>query len=328
MPDTLAAHTHVEKARQAIREHKPQEARASLQTAMARLVDATPAARIGILQEIVAIQTNSFGQTDSDTLATALQLSADLQETQQPTDALQALEKFATNLNADLTPELSYVIYELSRLYLMTGNVSACQKLLHSWRQHPKLPQVPLAAAAFLSQQGNCSAQMQRFEEAESNMREALRLLKQCAPVDHPLTASTLVALAAVLLYREKPSIDEALTLLRQALGIQTLHLGLEHYEVAGTLTHMAAAHIALGQMHDAIALYQRVKQIYDKLWPEGSPDTVTLLITLLNLHNKVGNQADASTCLAAAQKLAPTFFPKEHPVHVMLRQQRSPSSA
>lgn len=110
---------------------------------------------------------------------------------------------------------------------------------------------------------GQALERLDEFEEAEAALREAIRLAQSSAgPLQrHHLRA--LVALGALLNERGRP--NEALEFARRAIEVGEKTLGPDAPTLLRPLQVTAETHRTLGELPDALKLYQRAGGIVDK---------------------------------------------------------------
>ena len=174
----------------------------------------------------------------------------------------------------------------------------------------------PVQAASLYHNLGGLEHARERCAAGEPYARKSVELrLRGCGDENHPLVASDLAALAALLDGQEK--YDEAEKVYIRVIEIFTQLYGSEHYEIAVNLNNLAAICAARGDSTQAETLYRCALTIKEKIF---APDNVEIAMTLHNLavlYKAEERYAEAAPMFARALEIFTARLEPEHP-HVV----------
>lgn len=131
-----------------------------------------------------------------------------------------------------------------------------------------------------------------RLDEAEAGLREALPMLREALPQNHPTIASALNGLGGVLRRLERYAESEAAY--REALAIRLATYGEEHPAVATTISNLAWLRQAQADLAGAIELHEEALQIRRRILPSDHPDIAHSLAGLARVQLDEGRIAEA----------------------------------
>jgi eukaryotic-like serine/threonine-protein kinase len=150
-----------------------------------------------------------------------------------------------------------------------------------------------------------------RWPEAERLSREALDIVRETRPSEHPERARALSALGHVLTERGSyaaalPELEAAVQLLR-ALGDQPLALRF-------TLSDLANAHFYLGNYGASQTLNRQLLELDEKTLGEKHPNVADDLINLAAIEQEYGNYPESERLNRRAVLITEGWFGADHP--------------
>lgn len=177
-------------------------------------------------------------------------------------------------------------------------------------QQKPKGEGADVDIAMTLHQIGQIHRRSHRYAAALSAYNASLRGMKEVLGTQH-LQAAVLGNIGN--LYMETGDFDEAHDIYQEVLGIETMHLGLSHPEVAVTLHNIATIECSRGNFAEGVSLY---KQVVDMQKIRYGHEHLTVAITLSCLadaYEKLRNAKGAIKTYEEALKIRIVVLGKVH---------------
>ena len=115
----------------------------------------------------------------------------------------------------------------------------------------------PLVRARLLNTIGAVNQNLGLYDEARTQIDEALEIRRRELGEQHPDVAESLVQRA--WLYRDMGETEKSLPLLEEALKIQRAAYGEKHHEISTTLYHIGSAYEDLGDFEKSIEIQREV---------------------------------------------------------------------
>ncbi len=137
------------------------------------------------------------------------------------------------------------------------------------------------------------------WEDAERELREALRLHRQIGTGDSPELASAMHNLGRVLWFRAK--LDEAEVVYRDALAMRRRLFGPDNLDTARTTHHLAATLHAAGKFEESEGLREEVVRVRRALLPANDADIANALLGHGHLLTETGRAREAIELLREA---------------------------
>ena len=153
---------------------------------------------------------------------------------------------------------------------------------------------------------------LDRLDEADRRLREALELRRELLPEGHPQIADSLHNVAAVALARA--NLEEAEQLEREALAIWTPALGEDHPTLAVALGNIAAIAGKRGQYAEAERLYRRGLEIREGALGPDHPRLATSVNNLASVLDKLGRHEEAEQLFRRSLAIAERAHGRVHP--------------
>ena len=151
-----------------------------------------------------------------------------------------------------------------------------------------------------------------RIEDAETLMRQALKMNQAILGSQHPTVASDLNNLASLL--RGTSRFEEAETLMRQVLEIDQATFGNQHPLVAVHLNNLALLLKDLKRVQEAETLMRRVLE-FDEATVDGQhPSAATHLSNLATLLGDANRIEEAEPLMRQALEVAEATLGSQHP--------------
>ncbi|MBK8980073.1 MAG: serine/threonine protein kinase [Planctomycetes bacterium] len=167
---------------------------------------------------------------------------------------------------------------------------------------HDARPEGSISEAHALGNLGWTLARLERHDEAESMLRQALEMTRRLLGADHPDVASCLRDLAKVL--RARGANVEAEQACREALAIQRDKLGSGHLHVAATLHALALALIAQERAAEAADQLEEAVRIGAAQLPDAHRDLTEFRMRLGHVYVQLGRYDEARALLESCYDL------------------------
>lgn len=198
--------------------------------------------------------------------------------------------------NEGLERTVSAIAQALARVDQETSNVrvSSLEEFLRGTNEALErwLTDRPDVAAALRNSLGLAYLDMDRFEDAESQLREALRLRDGLEPQPVLDVAETSHNLGRVL-WRRGRYLDAA-EVYERALRLRANELGPDHAEVARTRHHLAAVRQELGQLQVSESLWREVIGSRERSLGSTHPEVANSRLGLAMCLQVMGRNQDA----------------------------------
>jgi len=272
---------------------------------------------IQVLEEILLIFEDSFGQDHPDTVGTTGYL-AEIYHLQglygQATTLYQralAISQKALGLDH---PATATILYNMARLYDSQGLYSQGEPLYQSalmirekvlGAEHPDVAQV-------LNDLGELFRKQGLYAEAEPLYKRALLIKEKALGPNHPDVAASLNNMA--LLYDHKGFHAQAEPLYNRALLIWEKTLGPDHPSTATTLNNIGLLYYNRGIYDKAEKLYNRALSIREKALGLDDPDVAQSLNNLAELFSIEGHHSQAESLHKRALSIREKALGPDHP--------------
>lgn len=172
-------------------------------------------------------------------------------------DLQQALDMFQ---RLHLAPAAAGVSDELAEAAYLRGDRQRCLDLLApaiaQWRAHYGNEHASLSS--MLTTRAHCSVGLGKTEQAEADLREALRLVEGAMGADAAIGVRGQLLTDLGLALNQQDRFAEAEPLLREAVRINEALYGSEHPELGTTLANLANSVSNLGRTEEGFALWRR----------------------------------------------------------------------
>ncbi len=156
-----------------------------------------------------------------------------------------------------------------------------------------------------------------RFDEAEAAFRAALAMREQLYEYDHPLVATSVNNLSALLHYWGKPdTLDEAFQLDERALQVNIKRFGARSLQAAQNYNNLAASLHARGESEDLVRAADLMSEALDirrQLLGERHPNTINAISNLANIKYDSGNLGEADRLFRQALEYTRAAMGDEH---------------
>ena len=106
---------------------------------------------------------------------------------------------------------------------------------------------------------------------------------------------------------------DEAFTIYQEVLGIETMHLGLSHPEVAVTLHNIATIECSRGNFEEGVSLYKQVVDMQKIRYGNNHLTVAITLSCLADAYEKLRNTNGAIKTYEEALKIRIAVLGKTH---------------
>ncbi|MDX1567095.1 MAG: tetratricopeptide repeat protein, partial [Longimicrobiales bacterium] len=163
-----------------------------------------------------------------------------------------------------------------------------------------------------LSNHGALLVEMDRLDEAEPVLLEALEIRRRLYGARHPEVAPTLNHLANVRL--RAGDYEEAEALYRELLSWSSDVLGEEHPMITAWENNLSAALRGMGRYEEAAEIQVRVLERRRATYGEEHGAVASALNNLANLYADLGRLQEANTALEEALAINRAVFGDEHP--------------
>ncbi len=157
------------------------------------------------------------------------------------------------------------------------------------WYQQTKDPRTPSA----MNDRGRILHGIGRFEQAEAQYREGLRLARESG-VAEASQATLLHNLGTLLM--ERGDLEQAEKLLNECLEQRTQALGEDHSRTLTTMNSLALLQRRLGRFVQAIALEEAVIEVSTRVLGPSNPRTLASLHNLAGMYREDGRIQDAES--------------------------------
>ncbi len=151
-----------------------------------------------------------------------------------------------------------------------------------------------------------------RFNEAESLTRRALKMCEETFGVSHPKVAQELSHLA-VIFYKTN-RLAEAEVILRRALRIKEENYGEDDPLLATDLNNLAMLLKDTNRMTEAEPLLKKALQIDEKTYGKDHPLVAQTILCLANLLACTDRKSEAEVLIRRALKILEDHLGKSHP--------------
>lgn len=174
----------------------------------------------------------------------------------------------------------------------------------------------PVRIAALASNLGELLRALERFEEAEALLREALALDEARLPGSQASVALRLNNLALLLQDAKKDAekLDEAESLLRRALALDESGEPPDKAAIARDLGNLSSLLATRGKPEEAEPLLQRALKQEKELWGPDHPNVAFQLNNLAKLRLDAGHPEEAEPLLREAEEIFRRHLGAEHP--------------
>lgn len=152
-----------------------------------------------------------------------------------------------------------------------------------------------------------------RYSEAESQQREAVRLVEEEFGKDHPAVARNLHNLANTLAAESKSG--EAIAAYERSIAIQSLQLGPKHPLVALVRYDLALLRVELGQLADARKALEEVLTIWAEAYGPTHREVGSAHLALANVEIESGQLAGAEAHALRAREIYDESFAADNPL-------------
>ena len=228
--------------------------------------------------------------------------------------AREILESGARQVSRELEgePELeAELLVVLGRVHVRLGLYEQARPLLERALElrQKHLPRDHLSIAESLHEWAELLHDEGEFDEAEKTARQAVALRRTRNPQK---AAQSLHLLARIR--RAQDAREESITLHKQALEIQRLHLGNEHPEVVHGLVLLARGLRFRGLREPAAEILEEALTIQERLFPGDHPDTGRLLVEISRLLKVNSRLAEAEIRAERALSMNRRLFGNVHP--------------
>jgi len=165
--------------------------------------------------------------------------------------------------------------------------------------------------ADLLTHRANTLIEMNRYDEAEEKLSQAMKIQEQA---DDQTSALVRTLNTQGRLYTVLDQHDRALEVFERALEISREQLGESHDKTLALIGNIAHTHGGLGDRTEAERQYQELLEIRRRYLGDRHPDLAVTLhqIGITRLHD--GRPEDARPALAEAVELREEHYPEGHP--------------
>lgn len=171
----------------------------------------------------------------------------------------------------------------------------------------------PLDLATTLNNLGANRLMLDRAEEAETVLREALALREAGLGGGHPLTAQTLSLLSDALASQGRFEV----AVLMQRRALEALGPGADPVERAAALTNLADILKSLDRSAEALPLDREAFDLTRAALGPGHPETLGAMIGLADALLATGAAAEARPLLVEALRLQAATLGSDHPARL-----------
>ena len=176
-----------------------------------------------------------------------------------------------------LIASVSVVGYELNRI----GDAELLSQRAEAAIE--RLGKPPELRAALLESRATVNGRAGRLEEARHDYEAALGLLEPLHGKDDLRLAAPLHSIGTLLVHEDRGA--EGLPYLRHALEIRRRALGDDHPDVAESLQEIGNAQFVTARYDDAIATYDRVRQMVERVYGKEHAQTARVLANLARTY-------------------------------------------
>jgi eukaryotic-like serine/threonine-protein kinase len=174
------------------------------------------------------------------------------------------------------------------------------------------LKEQPLVEAAVRKTIGNTLMVLERYDEAEPNVRKSLELRRKYLPDGHPDIADGLNLLAMFLQGQNK--LQEAETRFREAIRIWSAAHNPEHPDVAAGLENLAANLMYQNKVVEAELIYRQILERGREKLPEKREDFAGILANFSVVLLSQNKLVEAETLLRESLAIRREVLPASHP--------------
>lgn len=160
---------------------------------------------------------------------------------------------------------------------------------------------------------GQALARLQKYTEAETEFREALRICEKAFGGEHRETATCQDNLASCL--RSQSRFEEALVLANRALETRSVVLGTDHGHTAASLSNVGHLYRILGRFDQAESLLRRSQIVREKVYGPDHPCVAESLDRIASLYRDMGRFDEAVTLGQRAVAIRTEQLGLEHPL-------------
>ncbi len=165
----------------------------------------------------------------------------------------------------------------------------------------------PDIAASLRNSLGLAYLDMEKFADAETQLRQAVELRKTLRPTSEAAIAESQHNLGRVLWRMER--FDEAAEVYRSALKIRMELYGPENEDVVRTTHHLAQVLQDLGRPQQAVEMWERTVEARRKLLGPESPDVANSMLGLGTCLQLMGRLLEAKGKLEAALRIVEASY-------------------
>lgn len=220
-------------------------------------------------------------------------------------------------LEADKAAQVSEFltsIFEVSDPYKAKGETITAHELLDrgAARIEQELADQPEVRAALMDVMGNVYYKLGLFTEADSLLKQSLRIREDLFQNNRIEVATSLSHLGQ--LKRDQGEYPIADSLFKEALEIQRKILGNQHRDIASTLSDLGWLSHDLGKFDQAEKYYRESIQILRDLSLTNDPAYPTILDNLAQLLHEVGQYEQADSLFQESLELQLQLHGEYHP--------------
>jgi CHAT domain-containing protein len=259
------------------------------------------AAAIAAARQMVAIETQLFGEFDSD-VAFSYGWIGDQQFAAADYDA--AAASYGKRV------EVLAALDDAKPWDLVDARQAATDARL--WAGLDAEARRKLAEADALHGQVIAKYQAGDYPAATALAEQVLAIRRDLLGEHHPETATSLNNLA--LLYESTDEYDRALPLYEQALAIRKQVQGDDHPETAASLNNLACLYESLGEDRRALPLFEQALAIRKQALGDDHPNTAISLSNLASLYQSMGENDRALPLYKQALAIRKNKLGENHP--------------
>ncbi|MFQ3593275.1 MAG: tetratricopeptide repeat protein, partial [Gemmataceae bacterium] len=263
---------------------------------MGRLDDAEP-----LFRQAVQIYRAALGENAMPTLRARHSFGLFLQARGQIAAALRELEQTSERLEEVVgprSPMLTQLLADRARILSAIGDHQVAEQLFARIRviHREAFPQDITLQTQDLVNQAIAARSLADYSAAEECLLQALRLLQQHRPTDHPDLLTVAGMLATTLAQQER--LDEADALMAHLVERTRAVMGQFHPAVGQLLLERANISLNRGQLSQSLALYREAAEVVRASEGEDNGDYVNLLRMQATVLHLLGESDHAETLL------------------------------
>ncbi|MCI0499829.1 MAG: tetratricopeptide repeat protein [Planctomycetales bacterium] len=148
--------------------------------------------------------------------------------------------------------------------------------------------------------------------EARQRLQEGVELQKQALLEDHPYVAQTLRMISDVC--RRQDDLEQAETVLTQAIGIMLNHCDLQSREMAPFILESANLQFEKGQLDQACSNYRAALDIYEQQYGPEHLMTANVLDRMAKLYAAQKDLGQADQAMSKSISIKTRIFGRYHP--------------